>query len=622
MENLISIELVKEVTKEDHIFGPEDAPVTIVEYGDYECPHCLLAYSVIEDVLEKLSGQIRFVFRHFPLKKIHPQAQLAAEAAEAAGAQGKYWEMHRKLFSSQSKLRYENLIEFAKELELNVEKFTSDLDNHVYVNKITQHFVDGIKSGVNGTPTFFIDGKRYDGPFDVENIVTQIEKPLGFRIKLLTQEFSQLEAAGGILLFLFALLALIVANGPSISEVYFDFWHVYFKLSLDTLEIKETLVHWINDGLMAVFFFVVGLEIKREVTVGELASWKKAALPITGALGGMLVPAVIYIMVNFWSPENHAGWGIPMATDIAFSIIILTVLGNRVPLSLRVFFTALAIADDLGAIVVIGLFYSTGINYFVLGIAFLIFLILIILNRARVYWIIPYTVFGILLWVAFFYSGIHPTIAGVLLAITIPTRSPPNTPALLSQCNLLLEEFQLSPEKAEQRRQSMAKTLENISERMLSPAQRLERDLHPWTTYVILPIFAFANAGVLINLDSLSLLFHPLNLGIIFGLVIGKPLGISLFVYIATKIKIADLPTGVNWPQFISASFIAGIGFTMSIFIANAAFQDLHPLFIETAKIGILFASLIASLISLILLSRFKSSYDQHSDIELPVFSD
>ena len=624
MDNDSSPGLLTDVSEKDHIFGPPKAPVTIVEYGDYQCPHCVIASSVIEDVLSKLEGEVRFVFRHFPLKKIHRQAQIAAEAAEAAGAQGKYWEMHRKLFASQTNLNYEHIVEIAKELDLDITRFTHDLDNHIFESKVNDQFLDGVKSGVTGTPTFFINGVRYDGAFDVESILDQIQKPLGVRIRLLTQEFSHLEAAGGIFLLIFTILALLFANFPiqNISTLYFDLWHLDFKLILDTFELKYSLVHWINDGLMAIFFFVVGLEIKREVTVGELASLKKASLPIAGAIGGMIVPAVVYLAFNLSNPKNIAGWGIPMATDIAFSIVILTVLGKRIPLSLKVFFTALAIADDLGAIIVIGLFYTSKINFVALGLSLVIFLLLVLLNRSKIYWTLPYIVLGIILWIGFFYSGIHPTIAGVLLAITIPTRSPSNTSALLSQCNILLEELQISPEKAEQRRQSMARTLENVSERMLSPAQRFERDLHPWSIFLILPIFAFANAGVIVNFSSLNLLFDPINLGIIFGLVLGKPLGISLFVYLIVKLQIAELPQGVSWPQFISASFIAGIGFTMSIFIANAAFQNSYPAFIDIAKIGILFASLLASIIGLLLLSRFSSTFDKHSDITLPIIND
>ena len=623
MENDSTPSLLTDVSEKDHIFGPSNAPVTIVEYGDYQCPHCFIASSIIEDVLSNLEGEVRFVFRHFPLKKLHKQAQIAAEAAEASGAQGKYWEMHKKLFANQSSLNYEHIVEFAKELDLDIATFTHDLDNHIYASKVTDQFLDGVKSGVNGTPTFFINGTRYDGAFDVESILDQIQKPLGVRIRLLTQEFSQLEAAGGIFLLIFTILALFIANFPfqRISTLYFDFWHLYFKLTLDTFEIKYSLAHWINDGLMAIFFFVVGLEIKREVTVGELASLKKASLPIAGAIGGMVVPAIIYLAFNISNPKNIAGWGIPMATDIAFSIVIFTVMGKRIPLSLKVFFTALAIADDLGAIIVIGLFYTSNIDFVALALSFGIFIILILFNRGKIYWNLPYIVLGILLWIGFFYSGIHPTIAGVLLAIAIPTRSPSNTPALLSQCNILLEELQISPERAEQRRQSMARTLENVSERMLSPAQRFERDLHPWSIFLILPIFAFANAGVFVNLSSLDLLFNPINLGIIIGLVLGKPLGISLFVYGTTKLHIAELPQEVSWPQFISASFIAGIGFTMSIFIANAAFQDTNPAFIDVAKIGILFASLLASVIGIILLARFSLPLEKHSNIDLPVNS-
>ena len=618
MEYFISDQLSTPVSEDDHIYGSSDASVTIVEFGDYQCSHCLLASSVIEDVLEKLEGEIRFVFRHFPLKKIHTQSQLAAEAAEAAGAQNKYWEMHKKLYLNQNNITNEKLMELAKELELDTEKFQQDLNSHVHLKKIDNHFIDGVKSGVSGTPTFFINNKKYTGAFDVESILDQIQKPLGVRIRLLTQEFARLEYAGGLLLFLFAMIALLVANIPFLSKSYFSFWQTLFNVSLGSNEIHQTLFNWINDGLMTISFFVIGLEIKREVTVGELASFRKVILPITGAIGGMIFPALIFIFFNLYHSENLSGWGIPIATDIAFSIVLLRLLGKKVPLSLKDFFTTLAKADDLGDIVIISIFYSHKINYQTLILSIILCIGLLILNKAKIFWILPYSIIGIILWLSLYSAGLDPTIAGILLATAIPTRSSSNTPALLSQCNLLLEEFQVSPHQAEERRQAMARTLEQISERMLTPAQRLERDLHPWTTFLILPIFAFANAGVLLNLKSINILLDPINLGIIFGLVLGKPLGISLFVFIATKLKIAELPVGITWSQFIKSSFITGIGFTMSIFITNEAFGT-NYIFIENAKIGILLASLLASCISLLLLYKFESNYEKQTNIELPV---
>jgi NhaA family Na+:H+ antiporter len=301
-----------------------------------------------------------------------------------------------------------------------------------------------------------------------------------------------------------------------------------------------------------------------------------------------------------------------MATDIAFTLGILTVLGRRVPLALKIFFTALAIADDLGAVLVIALFYTADISWISLGVAAIFLLGLVVLNRSRVYATVPYAILGIGLWLAFLTSGVHPTIAGVLLAMTIPTRSPANTRGLLTQATAVLEEFELPPEwrsELNSRRQATVQTLEEITNRMQSPARRLEHELLPWSTYLILPIFAFANAGVALTAEAFFNLFQPVSLGVILGLVLGKPLGITLFSWVAVKLGLADLPAGTQWPQLFGASWLAGIGFTMSLFIANAAFGD--PELLDVAKLAILVASLLAGLAGWGLLTLASPSYDR-----------
>jgi Na+:H+ antiporter, NhaA family len=301
-------------------------------------------------------------------------------------------------------------------------------------------------------------------------------------------------------------------------------WRTELGFDLGALHLSEHLLGWVNDGLMVIFFFVAGLEIKREIQTGELASPRKATLPIMGALGGMLVPAVLYSLFNIGDRQAMRGWGIPIATDIAFTLGILTMLGSRAPLSLKVFFTALAIADDIGGILVIVLFYSQGISWLALGIAALFLIILGGLNWARIYNPLPYAILGIGLWLAFLQSGVHPTIAGVLLAIAIPTRRPPNTRPLLAQVKTVIEQFEMASDEEYIHEPAIVQTMETILERMQSPAQRLERTLAPWSTYLILPIFALANAGVEINLKATQQLLSPVGLGIILGLVIGKPL--------------------------------------------------------------------------------------------------
>ncbi len=614
MSSTTTPELTPPLSERDHTQGPIDAPVTFVEYGDYQCPHCRQAHSIVRDLQERLGNRFCYVFRHFPISTVHPDAQLAAEAAEAAAAQGKFWEMHDHLYQHQDVLDEEHLIQYAAELGLDTQRFERELTDHVYADRVREDFVSGVRSGVNGTPSFYINGERYDGPWDVESLLAEIQKPLGVQVRNLFQRFTRLQASGGILLLISTILALIWANSPW-AHTYFELWETNLAITLGNFSLAEHLLEWVNSGLMVVFFFVVGLEIKRELIVGELSSPKRAALPIMAALGGMLLPGAIYTALNAGT-VRASGWAIPTATDIAFTLAVLTLMGNRVPFTLKVFFTALAIADDLGAVLVIALFYSQDIHLAGLVAAGIILLALIGLNAAGVRRPLPYSLLGVGLWLAFLESGLHPTIAGVLLAFTIPTRTQARPHAFMAQCIAVLggvdsttslKAAESNPEKKDvsNRQQAAAHTLEAIAERMQTPAQRLEHSVTPWATYLILPLFALANAGVSLSGNVAQAVTSPIGLGIIAGLVLGKPLGITLFSWLAIKIGVAEMPARVTWSQLFSAACLAGIGFTMSLFIANSAFSDATLLSI--AKISILMASLLSGIIGAVLLSLTTS---------------
>jgi NhaA family Na+:H+ antiporter len=596
--------LMPEVGEQDHVYGSLDAPLILVQYGDIGCPHCIEAHEIIREVKQRLGGQYAFVFRHFPLQSKHPHAQMAAEAVEAAGAQGKYWEMLAHLFQHQDRLDQESLVEYAAELELDVDQFRGDLQSRKYKKRVDDDYHNGLRSGVNGTPTFFVNGVRYDGPWDVESLIAEIEKPLGVKVRNLFQRFASFQASGGILLVLATMVALFLANSPW-AEQFFHFWETEVSITLGSFTLSHHVREWVNDGLMALFFLVVGLEIKREITVGELASPRRAALPVAAALGGMVVPVAIFLLFNAGT-EAAGGWAIPMATDIAFALGILTLLGDRVPLPLRIFFAAIAIADDLGAVVILAVFYSEQIVWPALAISGLLIVALIGLNRAGVRRPLPYGLLGIALWLAVLQSGAHPTIAGFALALTIPARTQTRGQAFPAQANAVLSMVGVSDgiEEEEEtlrgRRQTAAHTLEMIAERMQAPAQRMEHALTPWSTYLILPLFALANTGVALNGgDVLSGLSSPLSMGIIFGLVLGKGLGLSLFSWIAVRLGIAQLPSRVSWGQLVGASSFAGIGFTMSLFISGSAFGG--TAFLDSAKISILFASAIAIALGMVM---------------------
>ena len=364
---------------------------------------------------------------------------------------------------------------------------------------------------------------------------------------------------------------------------------------------------WINDGLMAIFFFLIGLEIKREFQIGELNSIKKIAFPLFGALGGMLVPVLFFLVLNE-NPETLKGWGIPMATDIAFSLAILNLLGNRVPLSLKIFLTAFAIVDDIGAVLVIAVFYSGNINLTLLIIALLLLIILYIIAYKGYYSKYLILTFGIAIWILFLKSGIHPTLAGILLAFSVPVRQKISTPAFIDNLVQITEKIKraeisekpiLSKEQIEE-----IDSLENWTDSYQSPLQHLEHKLHGWVAYFIIPVFALANAGVLLNSEidlDISLIRN-----IIFCLVVGNSIGITSIIFLAKKIKLIDVPKEINMRQIIGVSFLAGIGFTMAIFIASLAFQN-NQTYIDSAKIGILIGSLISAIIGYVVL-RWKTN--------------
>ena len=367
--------------------------------------------------------------------------------------------------------------------------------------------------------------------------------------------FFKLEAASGLVLLFAAIIALIISNS-NLSTLYFSTLNKYLFIGINDFGLKLSVLHWINDALMAIFFFFVTLEIKREFLQGELSNVKQALLPIIAAIGGMVVPALFYIVINYGDPETINGWAIPSATDIAFSLGVLSLLGKRVPLSLKVFLTALAIIDDLGAILIIALFYSGDLNAMYLSLMLLAFIILLIINRFNIKIFIPYLLIGLLLWDFTHNSGIHATIAGVLLAMTIPHRK---------------------------------------KEKDFSLLIKIEHAISPYVAFGIMPLFAFANAGVSLDGLSFSSLLDKVPLGIVLGLFVGKQLGVFIFSYVSIKLKIAQMPGNSSWYNFYGVGILTGIGFTMSLFVGNLAFIE-NTQYMDGVKIGVLTGSLLSTL--------------------------
>jgi NhaA family Na+:H+ antiporter len=430
------------------------------------------------------------------------------------------------------------------------------------------------------------------------------KKPIDFVLDPM-RRFIHKSSTSGIILFSSALLAMIIANSPW-ADGFHHFWEKEFSIGFDGRILSKSLHHWINDGLMAVFFFVVGLELKREILAGELSSPRKAMLPIAAAAGGMIFPAIIYLAFNR-EGDTSAGWGIPMATDIAFALGVLYLLGDRVPVSLKIFLTALAIADDLGAVLVIAFFYTSEINTESLAQAAIYLAILDAANKLGVRNTLFYAIIGIGgVWLAFLLSGVHATIASVLAAFMIPSSVKVNEDYYSSRLQKLLNDFR----KAEPNdnpfitgeQLHIIEEIREVSKKAMTPLQRLEHGMHPLVAYVIMPVFAISNAGVPLTEDLLQQVTSPVTLGIFAGLLLGKFVGVIGVTALFTKLGWAELPEGMTRLHLVGVGFLAAIGFTMSLFISGLAFED--PVFISEAKLGILLASLLASFAGYFIIRR------------------
>lgn len=428
-----------------------------------------------------------------------------------------------------------------------------------------------------------------------------IEESLIDRLARPFQIFAAHKLSGAVLLLAATVVAVAWANSPW-AGFYHHWLHTKLALSVGPFGLNKSISHWINDGLMGIFFFVVGLEIKRELLAGELASPRKAALPVIAAVGGMIVPALVYFAFN-GDGEFARGWGIPMATDIAFALGILAVL--PVPLSLKIFLTALAIVDDIGAIVVVAIFYTDAIAPWSLLIGGLLLCVSIGANVIGVRNPIIYFLIGCAIWVAFSKSGVHATLAGVLMAFTIPARTVINAQQLHDRTRTLLKQLRETGLPSDKRlltnqQHHIVHSMERLIEHATAPLQELEHALMPFVTFAVLPLFALTNAGVSLESETLGRLTEPMSLGIILGLVLGKPLGIWLFAWAGVKLRIAELPKGISLLHVASVGCMAGVGFTMSLFIATLAFEEVA--LVDTAKTAVLAGSLLATLIGSVLL--------------------
>ena len=577
----------------DHILGSQGAPISLVEYGSYACPHCRAANDRIADVRDRLGDRLRYVFRHRPITG-SDLARRAAELVERADSQERFWEAHVALMTRSSTLTEDDLRAVAADLGLVDEDGRAVEEAELRAKqRVESDEASARSSGVRFTPTFFINGRRYDGAWDESSFEDAMLGSLGHRVRSAALDFASWAPSAGVLLLLASIVAVLLTNSV-LGPAFEAFWEQPWGVTLAASAFDMSLRHWINDGLLTIFFLVVGLEIKREFTVGHLATRRSAALPIAAAIGGMVVPALLYSAIIPGGPWAN-GWGVPMATDTAFAVALIAMMGRRVPVELRIFLTAAAIVDDIGSIVVVAAFYSGELNLMYLTGAAALTATLALLNRSHVYRATPYVLVGIALWICVHGSGLHATLTGVLLALFIPTRPPPNLHALMTQANSIIEsEAQHGGEVLRRGPSAPAlSALDAIHDRIEAPADRMLRHVAPHSSYVVLPLFALANAGVVMSVGVVDGR-ESLMLAILCGLFIGKPLGLIAASWLAVKCGLASKPQDYSWRQLAGAGALAGIGFTMSLFIAAQAFEN-HSDF-AAAKIAVFAASVLSAL--------------------------
>jgi NhaA family Na+:H+ antiporter len=586
--------------KSDHILGTAGAPVTLVEYGSYACPYCRAANERIAEVRDQFGDRMRYVFRHRPLTGVE-LARRAAELVERAPDPKRFWDAHVKLMTRSETLTEDDVNAVA--LDLAVSADCGPPDDPAVIRAKARVDADEASAAASGaivTPTFFINGRRYDGPWDESALSDAMLGTLGHRVRSAALDFASWGPSAGMLLLLATIVAVALTNsrlGPGFAA----FWQQEFGLTFGGRGFSLSLLYWINDGLLTLFFLVVGLEIKREFTVGHLAGWRSAALPVAGAIGGMIAPAALYLLIVPPGPWSH-GWGVPMSTDTAFAVALIVMLGWRVPVEVRIFLTAAAIVDDIGTILAVAIFYTGSLSLIYLAPAAVLIAGLAMLNRSHVYTLGPYVMVGVALWACVLMSGLHPTLAGVILALFIPTRPPPNLTALTTQASAIIAAEASSGGEVLRHGPSAPalRALDAIHDRIESPADRLLRHAGARSSYLVLPLFALANAGVVLRADMFSGR-EQLIAAIIAGLVIGKPLGILLASALAVSTRLALKPNQYSWAQLAGAAALAGIGFTMSLFIAGEAFP-LEADF-EAAKIAIFIASVLSAVVGVTLLA-------------------
>ncbi len=595
----------------DHVRGGEPDPgaVTLLIYGDYLCPYCRRIRRVLARLNQAMGPRMAYIYRHFPNERAHPGADFASRAAEAAARQGRFWEMHDALFEREPPLTHDHVIEAARSVGLDMDQFARDLEDPGTLRCVEKDLADGRANGVTATPTIFIDNQRYDGAWDFYSMLEALERPVGARVRRTARAFASLPASAGLVLMAAAIAALVLANSP-LASLYHRFVDAQFGLGFITAPLSLSIGDWVAEGLLTLFFLLVGLEIRREMTAGAFTDRRAAVLPVLCAIGGVLAPAAVYLAIN--RGPTAPGWSAPTSTGIAFALGILAVMGRRAPVGLKVFVAALAVVDDILSVLTLAIFYPKDFTPAWLILAAGVVVLMLALNRWRVYAGWPYLVATAALWLALNAAGVSAALAGVVLAAFLPTRPAPSAGPLLAQAATALAELEHAESEIRAAKGDPAaiaqepiwewasRNLSAASARLLSPADRVERAVAPWSAFVVLPLFAFTATGFSINFDLAAPGAARVLIGAVLGLVIGKPLGVILAAFVALKARIAVLPDDVTLRAFLGGAVLCGVSDPIALLMADEAFP--HSAFAAMAKIGVLVGSILAAALGILIL--------------------
>ncbi len=600
--------------------GAGPAAVTVLIYGDYLCPYCRRLREILERLRQAMGDRLVYAFRQFPNERAHPGATFASRAAEAAGRQNRFWEMHDALYALDPPLTQMHVLEAARSINLDMERFDRDVADKDVAKRVDDDLADGRANGVTGTPTIFVDGQRYDGAWDFYSMLETLERPVGARVRRSARAFANLPASAGIVLLAAAAAALLCANTP-FAGLYHAAVDAQVGIGVTGRALALSVSDWCSEGLLTVFFLQVGLEIRREAVAGAFADRRAAVLPILCAMGGVLAPAAVYLALN---PGSTApGWSAPTSTGIAFTLGILAVMGRRAPMGLKLFVAALAVVDDILSMLTLAIFYPRDFQAVWLIAAAAAIGLMFVLNRWRIYAGWPYLAATVGLWLALHAAGVNAALAGVVLAAFLPTRPTPAAGPLLAQAATALADLEHaeSETRASNAKSSIeqepiwdwaSRNLSAASARLLSPADRVERVVAPWSTYMVLPLFAFSATGFALSLDVSSPDAARVLAGVVLGLVIGKPVGVIVAAVLAVKARIAVLPEDTRLRAFLGGALLCGVSDPIALLMADHAFPSGG--FAAQAKIGVLAGSIVAAALGAIVLASTAPSVTQMRD--------